>query len=155
VALGELIDKFLTEWALRLEAAGVTVEIQVPDPLPLVKADVNYLWRVFDNLVANALKYNPPPRSRPLTIQIIVSVTAAALVCHVIDNGVGIDPAIAALVFERYQRGNKSNNHLGLGLGLNVCRQIIRAHGGDIQLNPTVEQGTDIWFTLPLPESIS
>ncbi|MEB3161348.1 MAG: hybrid sensor histidine kinase/response regulator [Synechocystis sp.] len=151
LSLQTLIEDLLKDWALRFEAQAVNVDIEFPPSLPLIQADANYLWRVFDNLIANALKYNPQPRPQPLTLQILVTVTATDILCHVIDDGVGINPAIADRVFDRYQRGNKSNNHLGLGLGLYVCRQIIQAHGGDIGLNQGVDQGTDIWFTLPLP----
>jgi len=149
IALTDLIRDFLKEWSLRFEEQGVNIETQLPDSLTWVQADRNYLWRVLDNLVANALNYNPRPRPRPLVLQISVAITPKALVCHVVDNGVGISAAIADQVFDRYQRGDKSNNHLGLGLGLYVCRQIIRAHGGEIGLNLEVDQGTDIWFTLP------
>ena len=155
LSLADLIKNILQEWSLRFEAQGVEVETQIPESLPLVQADANYLWRVFDNLVANALKYNPQPRPQPLTLQILVTVTPPQIVCQVVDNGVGIPTAIADQVFDRYQRGDKSNNHLGLGLGLYVCRQIIQAHGGEINLNPAVEQGTDIGFTLPIaPDSV-
>ena len=155
LSLADLIQNILQEWSLRFEAQGVEVETQIPESLPLVQADANYLWRVFDNLVANALKYNPQPRPQPLTLQILVTVTPPQIVCQVVDNGVGIPTAIADQVFDRYQRGDKSNNHLGLGLGLYVCRQIIQAHGGEINLNPAVEQGTNIGFTLPIaPDSV-
>jgi two-component system sensor histidine kinase/response regulator len=155
VSLADLIQKILQEWSLRFEAQGVEVITQIPESLPLIEADANYLWRVFDNLVANALKYNPQPRSRPLTLQILVTLAPQQILCSVRDNGVGIAEAIADRVFERYQRGDKSNNHLGLGLGLYVCRQIIQAHGGEINLNPAVKQGTDIWLTLPIaPDSL-
>ena len=155
LSLADLIQNILQEWSLRFEAQGVEVETQIPESLQLVQADANYLWRVFDNLVANALKYNPQPRPQPLTLQILVTVTPPQIVCQVVDNGVDIPTAIADQVFDRYQRGDKSNNHLGLGLGLYVCRQIIQAHGGEINLNPAVEQGTNIGFTLPIaPDSV-
>lgn len=147
----QLIEDFLADWGLRFEEQAVQVHLEIPPSLPAIKADANYLWRVFDNLIANAIKYNPQPRSQPLIIQIVVTVSTAEIICHVVDNGVGITTAIADRAFERYQRGDKSSNHLGLGLGLYVCRQIIHAHGGDIGLNQAVDQGADVWFKLPLP----
>jgi two-component system sensor histidine kinase/response regulator len=155
LSLETLINDFLSDWALRLEAQAIQVQLEIPPSLPLLKADANYLWRVFDNLIANALKHNPPPRRHPLSLQILVTTTVEAILCRVIDNGVGIATAIADQIFEPYQRGNAHNDHAGLGLGLYTSRQIIQAHGGEMGLNQTVESGTDIWFTLPLPPDAS
>ncbi|NET33205.1 MAG: response regulator [Cyanothece sp. SIO1E1] len=58
--LADLARKLTDEWDLRLTERQAALDNQVPGDLPLVKADANQLWRVFENLIANALKYNPP-----------------------------------------------------------------------------------------------
>lgn len=149
IALADVLQEVMGNWSLALEEQDIAVKTVWPDSMPWVAGDANYLWRVFDNLIANALKYNPQPRPRPLTLTITATARETDILCRVADNGVGIPAAIADRAFDRYQRGDKTKNHLGLGLGLYVCRQIIQAHGGDIGLNMAVEQGAEIWFTLP------
>lgn len=146
----KLISDFAQEWSLGLGENQGKLQVNLPKTETMVEGDINFLWRVMENLLANSLKYNPPPRSEPLEMAITVTVTEQALTCRITDSGIGIDPAIGDRIFERYQRGDRSQGHLGLGLGLYVCKLIIQAHGGHIGLNTAVTQGAEIWFTLPL-----
>lgn len=146
----KLISDFAQEWSLGLGENQGKLQVNLPKTETMVEGDINFLWRVMENLLANSLKYNPPPRSEPLEMAITVTVTEQALTCRITDSGIGIDPAIGDRIFERYQRGDRSQGHLGLGLGLYVCKLIIQAHGGHIGLNTAITQGAEIWFTLPL-----
>ncbi len=119
---------------------------RVPDDLPLVSADPNQLWRVFENLLTNALKYNLPGLS--LTLQ--ATVEPPMVRCVVQDNGVGISPKLSKQLFDLYTRGSQSRRSPGLGLGLYLCRQIISAHGGQIGVESRSGAGATFWFTLPL-----
>ncbi|MBE9193903.1 hybrid sensor histidine kinase/response regulator [Synechocystis sp. LEGE 06083] len=148
--LGTLVRDFAQEWSLGLGEQEVTLSLNLGENLPLFMGDANFIWRVLENLLANSLKYNPLPRSQPLNITITVTALDQTLTCRVTDNGVGVDLAIADRVFERYQRGDRDNNPLGLGLGLYVCKLIVEAHGGKIGLNTAVSKGAEIYFTLPL-----
>ncbi len=146
----KLIHDFMATWALPLTKQAVVMTTHLSPNLPLIEADSDYLWRVLDNLLANALKYNPLPRQQTLQIELTATVTDSGLRCALADNGIGINPAIANKVFERYQRGEVQQGTAGLGLGLYLCRQIIQAHGGQIGLNLDRLTGTEVWFTLPL-----
>ncbi|MBE9240844.1 hybrid sensor histidine kinase/response regulator [Synechocystis salina] len=148
--LSTLVRDFAQEWSLGLGEQEVTLSLNLGENLPLFMGDANFIWRVLENLLANSLKYNPLPRSQPLNITITVTALDQTLTCRVTDNGVGVDLAIADRVFERYQRGDRDNNPLGLGLGLYVCKLIVEAHGGKIGLNTAVSKGAEIYFTLPL-----
>ncbi|HEY9861661.1 MAG TPA: hybrid sensor histidine kinase/response regulator [Candidatus Obscuribacterales bacterium] len=162
-----------------LSKNGVTfTNLIAPDLLPAA-ADPLQLRRVFENLLTNALNHNPAglsltvnatlqARSEPsvageeisdeklssvvMTHEVASSPPNAKLsmlYCTVEDNGVGMTQAQCDRLFERYVRGDRSRS-MGIGLGLYLCRQIIRAHGGEIGAMSTLGAGTTFWFTLPL-----
>ncbi|MEH2384434.1 MAG: ATP-binding protein [Nostoc sp.] len=114
--------------------------------LPLVNADPTQLWRVFSNLIVNALKHNPP--GLVLTINAIRK--DDKMYCTVSDNGVGISQQQSDRLFELYFRGANIRNSVSLGLGLYLCKQIIHAHGGEIGVNSALDAGATFWFTLPI-----
>jgi signal transduction histidine kinase len=120
----------------------------VPADLPPVNADPLQLWRVFENLVTNALKYNPP--GVKLTLKAIVE--SGMVRCSIQDNGVGISPDLCKQIFDLYSRGSHVRRSPGLGLGLYLCQQIITAHGGKIGVISSPGAGSTFWFTLPLAQ---
>ncbi len=144
LSLYEIGQQISQEWELRLKENQATLINNFPPDLPLVNADAHHLWRVFENLLANAIKHNPQG--------IIITLSATAEVnylrCTIADNGVGISETQRKQLFDRYQRGN-NNNQISLGLGLYLCRQIIHAHGGEIGIMNNDEKGSQFWFTLP------
>ncbi|MEH2245123.1 PAS domain-containing sensor histidine kinase [Nostoc sp.] len=114
--------------------------------LPLVNADPTQLWRVFSNLIVNALKHNPPE----LLLTINATRKDDKIYCTVSDNGVGISQQQSDRLFDLYFRGASIRNSVSLGLGLYLCKQIINAHGGEIGVNSELDAGTTFWFTLPI-----
>ncbi|MEH2065928.1 MAG: ATP-binding protein [Nostoc sp.] len=114
--------------------------------LPLVNADPTQLWRVFSNLIVNALKHNPPE----LLLTINATHKDDKIYCTVSDNGVGISQQQSDRLFDLYFRGASIRNSVGLGLGLYLCKQIIHAHGGEIGVNSALNAGATFWFTLPI-----
>jgi two-component system sensor histidine kinase/response regulator len=145
--LSDFLYNFQAEWEPLLAQHQAQLNIDLPPHLPALWADQNLFWRVVENLVANALKYN----AAPLTITIGAQMeTDNQVRCWIQDNGIGIPPGLAEKLFERYQRGEPARGTLGLGLGLYLCRQIIEAHGGQIGVLAQTEPGATIWFTLPV-----
>ncbi|WP_442949858.1 PAS domain-containing sensor histidine kinase [Nostoc sp.] len=114
--------------------------------LPLVNADPTQLWRVFSNLIVNALKHNPPE----LLLTINATRQDDMIYCTVTDNGVGISQQQSNRLFDLYFRGTSIGNSVSLGLGLYLCKQIIHAHGGEIGVNSALDAGATFWFTLPI-----
>ncbi|MEH2172019.1 MAG: ATP-binding protein [Nostoc sp.] len=114
--------------------------------LPLVNADPTQLWRVFSNLIVNALKHNPPG----LLLTINATREGEMIYCTVSDNGVGISQQQSDRLFDLYFRGTSIGNSVSLGLGLYLCKQIIHAHGGKIGVNSELNAGATFWFTLPI-----
>lgn len=149
-----------------------TLKILIPEDLPAVKADATQLWRVWSNLIANALKHNGPGLNLTVSAKVINGgeLTAigdvgqkggspvsnseisemSAIRCTVEDDGVGISPEQCEHLFDLYVRGYQSRHSMGLGLGLYLCRQIITAHGGEIGVISSPGAGAIFWFTLPL-----
>lgn len=132
-----------------LEQDNAVLSNLIDPDLPWIKADSLQLIRVYQNLVANALKHNPPG----LSLTLDATQRADWLYCTVTDNGVGIHPEQCDKLFDPYFRGTQKPKSVGLGLGLYLCRQVIEAHGGDIGVDSQVGEGTTFWFTLPIANS--
>ncbi|NDJ19176.1 hybrid sensor histidine kinase/response regulator [Myxacorys almedinensis] len=138
-AIAADLEPFTTEQQAKLINA-------VPPDLPLVTIDPFQLRRVFENLINNSLKHNPPG----ICIMICASVEDGVVRCSVEDNGTGIPDLEKVSMFERYTQGKRARRSLGVGLGLYLSRQIIQAHGGEIGVVSAAGQGAKFWFTLPL-----
>jgi PAS domain S-box-containing protein len=153
VQLGELV-KILVEDCEPLAAKNQATLINlVSTDLPVISADPAQLRRVFENLITNAFNHNPPG----IKITLDAQVKQEMIYCTVVDNGVGISQEMCDSLFQLYYRGKdaqgKTQGHrpyTGLGLGLYLCHEIIKAHGGEIGVNSQQGVGTTFWFTLPL-----
>jgi signal transduction histidine kinase len=113
----------------------------VPEDL-VVYADASLLRRVFQNLLANAIRHTPNG-------EIIVTAdrTDAVVHCAVTDNGSGIADDRLDQVFDKLE--TESLNLSDMGLGLTICKTFIEAHGGTIQVTSQVGKGASFNFTLP------
>jgi PAS domain S-box-containing protein len=149
--VGILVQGILTDLEPLLTKNQATLSNLVPLDLPLVSADPTQLRRVFENLLTNALKHNPPG----LSLTLSTSVEAEMIRCTVQDDGVGMGQAECDRLFELYFRGASARHLTGIGLGLYLCRQIITAHGGEIGVISSPGAGATFWFTLPIAESLS
>ncbi|HEY9638076.1 MAG TPA: hybrid sensor histidine kinase/response regulator [Coleofasciculaceae cyanobacterium] len=157
--LHTLIQSLAADWEPMLLKNQATLNNTISDELPLVSADFNQLWRVFENLIANALKHNPPGVIVTLSAEVIAvstqeSGTVEMLRCTVADDGVGMTTKQCSRLFELYTRGTNTRHTTGLGLGLYLCRQIIMAHGGQIEVISSPGTGSKFWFTLPLASNL-
>jgi signal transduction histidine kinase len=151
--LNYLVSSLIDELEPILTKNEASITNLVPDNLPNISADSMQLRRVYENLIINAIKHNPPG------VEIILKAKREKnmLYCSVEDNGVGIDPTRHKHIFSLYsgdssQYGSVSRvrRSPGLGLGLYLCRQIITAHQGKIGVDSLVSKGTTFWFTIPI-----
>jgi PAS domain S-box-containing protein len=146
VQLHTVVADAIADLQPMLTTNQTTLANLVTADLPLVNADATQLWRVFSNLIGNAIKHNPPG----LQITINAQSEGDKIYCTVSDNGVGISQEQSDRLFDLYFRGNNRNS-VGLGLGLYLCKQIIHAHGGEIGLDSGLKAGgATFWFTLPI-----
>ncbi|MDZ8084399.1 MAG: PAS domain S-box protein [Nostoc sp. DedQUE12b] len=146
VQLLAVVEAAIADLEPLLEQNQATLTNLVSADLPLVNADPTQLWRVFSNLIVNALKHNPPE----LLLTINATCQDGMIYCTVSDNGVGISQQQSDRLFDLYFRGASIGNSVSLGLGLYLCKQIIHAHGGEIGVNSALDAGATFWFTLPV-----
>ncbi|MEK4423631.1 sensor histidine kinase [Solibacillus sp. FSL K6-1523] len=112
--------------------------------------DMKYLKRAFENLIANSIKHNPPETK----IKIIIheNLSHPRQICVLIeDDGIGMDQETIEHLFDQYFRGTSTtSSNSGTGLGMAIARQILIAHGGNIEINSKLQLGTQCNITFPI-----
>jgi signal transduction histidine kinase len=119
--------------------------IEAPS-LPTVKGDPSLLASLWQNLIANSIKFHG--EDAPM-IRIGVARQGTEWLLSVGDNGIGIEPRFADKVFVIFQRLHGRDAYEGTGIGLAMCKKIVEFHGGRMWLDTTVTTGTTMCFTLP------
>src|SRR6266536_595115 len=132
--------------ALRGLDAGTTVQLVVPDGLPLVRTDPGLLERVLANLFANALAYSPPGRPPALYAE----QDGGTVVLAVVDHGPGVPDDQKPRMFEPFERLSARNTGTGVGLGLAVVKGFTDTMGGSVAAADTSGGGLTIRVTLPV-----
>ncbi|MGL5032570.1 MAG: histidine kinase [Microcystaceae cyanobacterium] len=119
----------------------------IPQDIPLVFADEELIRQVIVNLLDNAIKYTPAGGKITLSI---LHRTTQKIEVSVSDTGPGIPESKHENIFEGHFRLQRDQEKDGYGLGLSLCRKIIRAHYGQITVSSTLGQGSCFTFTLPV-----
>ena len=126
------------------------ISVELPDDLIMAKIDVRLIVQVIINIVNNAIKYTPAGshiilRAEKKNSMVQVSIS---------DDGPGIPDEAKEHLFDMFYTASqgKADNRRGLGLGLNLCRSIVTAHGGTIAVTNNTPHGSVFTFTLPLEE---
>ena len=134
-------------FAQEVQERGCVVEIEVEDALPQIRADREALGRAIRNLLDNAVKYSPDCQ----TVWIQASRTGDGVVVSVRDQGLGIARSEQELIFEKFYRAEdaKRSGARGTGLGLTMVQHVVTAHGGQLQVNSQLGEGSV--FTIHLP----
>jgi signal transduction histidine kinase len=147
------LEAFLRDIAQRAKSrnADQEIQVQIDSPGMVIPADPARLAQVFDNLLSNAAKYAP---GAAITVRLAQKDAYACI--HVQDNGPGIAPEHLSHLFKRFYRVPTNNTTVrGTGLGLFICRQIVRAHDGKINAESTPGEGTAFKIYLPLERNQS
>lgn len=147
IDLAPWLREFAEAQRHRLEAAHVPLEVAVPAGARApILADQQRLEQVLHNLIDNAARYSPPGAP----VQLSLEVSPAGVRVGVRDQGPGVAPEDAALLWERFYQGKDPGKRKGgAGLGLAIVRSIIAAHGGQVGLESEPGRGACFWFTLP------
>jgi light-regulated signal transduction histidine kinase (bacteriophytochrome) len=131
--------------ALRQSIADSGAQIVV-GPMPTVCADRTQLDLVFQNLLANALKFTRPgvvPH-----IEVTAERTGDTFEFSVTDNGIGVEPAYRDRVFGMFKRLHTREQYPGTGIGLALVKKIVERHGGTTGLTDSPSGGSRFWFAL-------
>ncbi|WP_417776557.1 ATP-binding protein [Stutzerimonas xanthomarina] len=143
VDLGKLVASVVENFAPQMEASGCTLLFQRPEPV-IGLWDEFRIEQVLANLLTNAMRYGA---GKP--VQVNVSTTAAGACIEVRDYGIGISQKSLERIFCQFERAEGSESSAGLGLGLFIAEQIIKAHSGLIQVES--EEGKGALFRVLLP----
>ena len=127
---------------------GIETEVYVPDEILLVPMDATLIEQVLVNLLENSVIHGRTT-SR---IRIQVSKQEETAVFSVEDNGEGIEESVLPVIFDGnlVARGESSDNKRNMGIGLSVCKSIIKAHRGNMRAENREEGGARMIFTLPM-----
>jgi len=148
VDLGESARRALANLDAAVAESRAKVAI---GPLPTVSGESSLLTALFQNLIANALKFHG---DAPPEVRIHAERDGDEWLFACSDSGIGIDPEYAERVFVIFQRLHGKDEYAGTGIGLAMCRKIVEHHGGRIWLDPAAGPGTTFRFTLPALEEI-
>ena len=131
-------------------AKGVMLRTNVPADLPPVFGDPARIKQILINLIENAIKFTAAKGEVTLSSQI--DDQDSDFVCvAVADNGCGISPEGTKKIFDRLfqETGAIDSNRQGLGLGLYICKELVKLHGGKIWVESELRKGSTFYFTLP------
>jgi len=134
-------------------SAGIQLRLEVEPGLPPIIADRDRINQVFDNLLANAIKFSPEGG----TITIRLRREGDAVLTSVIDTGIGIPKDQLQRVFERFYQvdGSATRRFGGAGVGLAIVKRIVEAHNGRVWVESEMGQGSTFYFALPVQRSPS
>ena len=160
VDLNALVRGVLDDLEIRIEESQAIIEL---DPLPWVEAEPLRMRQLFQNLLANALKFSAQDRRPHIRLQakpLLVAKKSCACTLmsdgvelRLIDNGVGFDPHMASRMFDPFTRLHGKHQFSGTGMGLAICRTIVEQHRGTIRAEGVPHQGATFIIELPCQDA--
>ena len=138
----QVLQEALGNLATTIEESGAEI---TPGPMPTVLGDEVQLLQLFQNLLANSIKFHSQETPR-------IRITATREGRHWLfafrDNGIGIAPEHQERIFLIFQRLHQRQDYPGTGIGLALCKKIVERHGGRIWVESTPGQGATFYFTI-------
>jgi signal transduction histidine kinase len=160
VALRDVVDRAVGPFGSRAETEGIALTVDLPEDLPLVDVDPRRIGQVLRNLLDNGLTHTSAGGEVGVVARVLHPEPgrggAGWVEVTVQDTGSGVSGEDLPYIFERFYRADRSRSRAtgGAGLGLAIARQLVEVHGGGIEVESTLGQGTQFTFTLPV-DSVS
>jgi len=148
VEIRSVIHNVATRFYPTIRSKSQSLAVELPDSLPLVKADRQYLEEILLALVANASKFTPE-RGK---IKVGAQHDGESLVVRISDTGIGIPAEEQEKIFQPYYQIHRDGEgkQTGSGLGLAITKSLVELHGGKIWLESVVGEGSTFTFSLPI-----
>jgi signal transduction histidine kinase len=148
VRLEEILHDLKTDYEAAATDVQVELTFDLPPKLPVIQGDRDKILVALHNLIGNAIKYTPAGGK----VCVAADVTVKHFSFRVSDTGIGISDEDAERIFERFYRAKDARVEkiTGTGLGLTLAREVVRLHGGDINVASELNKGSTFTMTLPL-----
>lgn len=145
VDMNEVVNKALLslEYSIKESQAKVTV-----DELPIIFGDQTQMVQLFQNLMGNAIKFRRP--GEPPRLEVSSVTNTKEHIFSVRDNGIGIAPEHANMLFKMFSRLHTNDEYPGTGIGLAIAKKIVERHGGRIWVESDGISGSNFSFTIPI-----
>lgn len=147
VDLAQVMFEVVGDLEERLRESGALLRWEVP---PIVTADRTQMRQLLQNLLANALKFQPPGQKPEIYLSARKTEGGEWEIC-IRDNGIGFDPEYAERIFRPFQRLHGRQEYAGSGMGLAICRKIALRHAGTLLARSAPGAGSTFVLTLPAP----
>jgi len=151
ISMPKIVHETCEGIAETVKERGLTLEIDEAPNIPTIDADRNAVIQILVNLLSNAYRYTPSGGK----ITVSIHSTDESVTVEVADTGIGIAPEDQELIFEPFFRADHDmvTNQPGTGLGLSIVKSLVEMHGGKLQLQSALDQGSTFSFTLPLTQA--
>jgi PAS domain S-box-containing protein len=145
VDTAQVVDQVMSDLAAAIDDSHASVTRL---SLPVIRGDAVQIRQLFQNLIANGIKFHRPDE----TPHVHISATRGDGVWtySVSDNGIGIEPQYLERIFVLFQRLHSRAEYPGTGIGLAICKKIVERHGGQISVDSAPRRGTTFRLTLPV-----
>ena len=150
VNLEEVVREVMSDLEVKIQDTHALIEV---GKLPVIKADSAQMYHLFQNLIANAIKFRKNDEAPHVVVRALSNEDDFENVSIMVeDNGIGFEQESAEQIFKPFERLHSKSKYEGSGLGLSICERIVSAHGGRISAKSVPGKGSIFTMTLSLNE---